>query len=94
MLLCNISAYILNLIREEDRVSYGLIRMPEEFEEIGEISLLTLLRVSAQGAGLYLYIPKDLVDVYGIMAGDRIEAKLGKIHRSTKLVRGFKKVKA
>jgi len=68
----------------------------EEFVEVGKVNLETLMRVSAQGDGLYLYIPKQIVDVKGIQAGDRIEVKLGIIHRLKKLVRevrGPQKVK-
>jgi len=68
--------------------------MPEEFKEIGTIGLTQLLRVSVQGAGLYLYLPKDIVDVYGIWAGDRIEVKLGTIHRQKKLAKKEKEIEA
>jgi len=34
------------------------------------------MRVSAHGGGLYLYIPKDVSDVHGIMAGDKLEVQL------------------
>lgn len=58
----------------------------ERYEKIGDIGLTLLLNVSARGGGLYLYLPKDLVEVQGILAGDRIEVKLGKIHRHKKYI--------
>lgn len=65
-----------------------MISVAEEFEKIGEIGLTLLLRVSQQGGGLYLYLAKDLVKVHGIQGGDRIEVKLGKIHRAKQKARG------
>jgi len=94
ILFCNAAAYSLNFISGKDDVNNGWIRMPEEFEEIRNIGLTTLLRVSVQGDGLYLYIPKNIIEVYGIMAGDRIEVKLGTVHREKKYVKRAKKIEA
>ena len=63
----------------------------KEFTEIGSVGLTTLLNVSARGTGLYLFIPKKIVEVYGIMNGDRIEVKLGKMHREKRFVKGESK---
>jgi antitoxin component of MazEF toxin-antitoxin module len=40
------------------------------------IGLETLLRISQHGDGAYLFVPKDVVDVFHLMPGDRIQAKL------------------
>ena len=34
------------------------------------------LNVSSHGKGLYLYLPKDLCEVYGINTGDRVKVQL------------------
>jgi len=52
-----------------------------EFEKIGEIKETHSLRVSQQGGGLYLYLPKGLTEVHGIRAGDRIKATLRDLFR-------------
>jgi len=52
-----------------------------EFEKIGEIRETHSLRVSQQGEGLYLYLPKGLCEVHGIWAGDRIKATLRDLFR-------------
>jgi len=52
-----------------------------EFEKIGEIRETHSLRVSQQGEGLYLYLPKGLTEVHGIRAGDRIKATLRDLFR-------------
>jgi len=58
------------------------IRMRQEFEKIGEIKETHSLRVSQQGEGLYLYLPKGLTEVHGIWAGDRIKVTLRDHYRS------------
>jgi len=58
-----------------------VIRMRLEFEKIGEIRETHSLRVSQQGEGLYLYLPKGLCEVHGIWAGDRIKATLRDLFR-------------
>jgi len=60
------------------------IRMHEEFEKIGEIRETHSLRVSQQGEGLYLYLPRGLCEVHGIWAGDRIKATLRDHYRPRK----------
>jgi len=52
-----------------------------EFEKIGEIKETHSLRVSQQGEGLYLYLPKGLTEVHGIWAGDRIKVTLRDLYR-------------
>jgi hypothetical protein len=49
-----------------------------------KIDLQALLRVSAHGDGLYLFIPRDIVDVYGIVSGDRVKVKLLNLYRLEK----------
>jgi len=58
-----------------------VLRMRLEFEKIGEIKETHSLRVSQQGEGLYLYLPKGLTEVHGIRAGDRIKATLRDLFR-------------
>jgi len=58
-----------------------VLRMRLEFEKIGEIRETHSLRVSQQGEGLYLYLPKGLREVHGIRAGDRIKATLRDLFR-------------
>jgi len=41
-----------------------------------EIKERRTLNVSSHGRGLYLYLPKDLCEVYGICGGDRIKTQL------------------
>jgi len=41
-----------------------------------EIKERRTLNVSSHGRGLYLYLPKDLCEVYGVNGGDRIKAQL------------------
>jgi len=50
-------------------------------EPVGKIGESRTLRVSVRGGGYYLYLPRDVVEVYGILAGDRVEVKLGRIYR-------------
>jgi len=50
-------------------------------EEIGKIGETRTLRCAQRGGGLYLYLPRDLVEIYDLMGGDRIEVKLGRIYR-------------
>jgi len=57
----------------------------ERFEPIGKIGESRTLRVSVRGGGYYLYMPRDLVEIYGILSGDRIEVKLGRIYRPKKI---------
>jgi hypothetical protein len=46
-----------------------------------KIQLETLLRTSQHGDGMYLFIPKDVVDVYGLLPGDRVKVKLVESYR-------------
>jgi len=57
------------------------MNMRLEFEKIGEIKETHSLRVSQQGEGLYLYLPKGLREVHGIRAGDRIKVTLRDLFR-------------
>jgi len=42
-----------------------------------KIGVNVLMRASAKGgAGVYLYIPRDYADTYGIKSGDKVEVRL------------------
>jgi len=45
-------------------------------EKIGKIDETRTLRCAQRGSGLYLFLPKDLVEIYELMGGDRITVKL------------------
>jgi hypothetical protein len=45
------------------------------------IGLETLLRLSQHGDGCYAFIPRDLVDVFHLLPGDRIQVKLVSSYR-------------
>jgi hypothetical protein len=59
---------------EQSRVFVGAVKAEK-------IQLETLLRASRHGDGIYLFIPKDIVDVYGLVAGDRVKVKLVEAYR-------------
>jgi antitoxin component of MazEF toxin-antitoxin module len=40
------------------------------------IGLETLLRISQHGDGCYAFIPKDIVDCFHLLPGDRVQVKL------------------
>jgi len=46
-----------------------------------KIQLETLLRISQHGDGAYLFIPKDVVDVFHLLPGDRVKVKLVESYR-------------
>jgi len=50
--------------------------MTERWEKIGEIRETHSLRVAGRGNGLYLFLPKGLCEVHGIVAGDRVKVQL------------------
>ena len=52
-----------------------------EWEIIGKIYEITTLPVSARGDGLCLYLPKDLCNLYGLIAGDRVKVTLNEHFR-------------
>ena len=60
----------------------------KEFEKIGEVKETRTLNISQRGNGLYLFLPKGLVEVYGLRTGDRIKAKLMDLYRPKKDVQG------
>jgi len=55
--------------------------MQAKMEQIGTIGLELLLRVSQQGGGLYLYLPKTVTVTHGLRGGDLVQVKLGKVLR-------------
>ncbi len=52
-----------------------------EWDLIEKIYEIVTLPVSARGDGLCLYLPKDLCDLHGIIAGDRIKTLLNEHYR-------------
>lgn len=52
------------------------------------IQLETLLRISQHGDGAYLFLPKDIVDCYRLLPGDRVKVRLVE---SFRLVSGVEK---
>lgn len=61
---------------------------PVEAKKIGQEALL---RVSAHGDGLYLFIPRDFVEVYDIKSGDRIKVDLQTRYRLSKSIGNLEK---
>jgi len=66
--------------------------MSETPEQIGAIGLELLLRVSQQGGGLYLYLPKTVAATHGLRGGDLVQAKLGKVLRPVREKGGSSRV--
>jgi len=54
-----------------------VIRKMVEYIKMGKVGVTLLMRVSRQGGGLYLYIPKDFAEVHLIEGGDQIQVQLG-----------------
>lgn len=52
-----------------------------DWEIVDKIDEKLTLQVSARGDGLCLYLPKDLCDVYRLIAGDRVKVGLGEHFR-------------
>ena len=50
-------------------------------EKIGTIGETRTLKCSNRTGTLYLYLPKALVDLYGLLGGDMVKVKLGEIYR-------------
>lgn len=46
------------------------------WEKIGILRETQTLPVSARGAGLCLYLPKDLCEVYGLISGDMLKIEM------------------
>lgn len=57
------------------------MNMTTNLEKIKELRLRPILRVSQRGKGLYLYLPKTVVEVSEIRPGDRIEVDLRAVYR-------------
>lgn len=47
-----------------------------------------ILRVAKRGKALYLYLPSDLVEIYGLLPGYKVEVRLDKIYRPKTLEEG------
>lgn len=54
---------------------------PKKWKSAGEIKETRTLRVSAQGSGLYLFLPKRFCDTYGIIGGDQIKVVLKELFK-------------
>jgi len=65
-----------------------------EYVVVGKIGLRTLLRAAVRGGALYLYVPKQIVEAYGLMGGDQVEASLGEVRRRESLVKEAEKDEA
>ena len=52
-----------------------------EWEIVEKINELVTLPVSARGDGLCLYLPKDLCNLHGLIAGDRVKVGLNEHYR-------------
>jgi len=76
-----VSVIMTSLLRESYDSGKVVMKMRKEYEKIGEIRETHSLRVSQQGEGLYLYLPKGLTEVHGIWAGDRIKVTLSDLFR-------------
>jgi len=50
--------------------------MVKKWKVVREIKERRTLNVSTHGRGLYLYLPKDLCEIYGIIGGDRVKVQL------------------
>jgi len=50
--------------------------MVKKWKETREIKEIRTLNVSTHGRGLYLYLPKDLCEIYEINGGDRVKVQL------------------
>jgi len=50
--------------------------MPRNFQKVQKIDETHSLRVSARGEGYCLYLPRGLVELYGLLTGDKIKAHL------------------
>jgi len=48
----------------------------KKWKHVREIKELITLSVSGSGGGLYLYLPKKLIEQYDINAGDRVKVQL------------------
>lgn len=58
------------------RKKSSVFRRLSEWENIGKLKEVHTLPVSARGAGLCLYLPKDICDVYGLISGDMLTVKM------------------
>ena len=63
--------------------------MRKEFEKVKSLKITVLMRVSAHGNGLYLYLPKDIVEAYGIIAGNKLGVQILD-HYQPKTAKGVK----
>lgn len=58
---------------------------------VGKIGLRLILKAAVRGGALYLYIPKNLVEVYGLAGGDHVEVTLGEVRREARQVKEAEK---
>jgi hypothetical protein len=50
--------------------------MLKKWKYVRDVGEKLTLNVSGAGSGLYLHLPKDLCNTYGIIAGDRMKVTL------------------
>jgi hypothetical protein len=43
-----------------------------DWEKVGNLKVMTLLNVSSRGNSLCIIVPRDVVDVHGVISGDRV----------------------
>jgi len=55
--------------------------MGKLFEFAEKLGVTVLTHVSVHGGGLYLYIPRDLVEAYKIVAGDKVEVQFQRLFK-------------
>jgi hypothetical protein len=60
--------------------------MREEYERIEDIKETHSLRVSSRGEGYCLYLPRSLVDQYGLITSDRVKVELRDHYRLKRLI--------
>jgi hypothetical protein len=58
------------------RKKLSRFRRLSEWEKVDVLKEVQTLPVSARGAGLCLYLPKDLCEVYGLIAGDMLKVQM------------------
>jgi hypothetical protein len=58
------------------RKKHPSFRRLSDWERIDVLKEVQTLPVSSRGSGLCLYLPKDICQVYGLIAGDRLTVKM------------------
>jgi len=58
------------------RKKHPSFRRLSDWERIDVLKEVQTLPVSSRGEGLCLYLPKDICELYGLIAGDRLTVKM------------------